>query len=192
MKKIISLTLLSLIVLTFQSCNDDDENNPPPLTLAIGDFHEGGVIFFIDNTGENGLIAAISDLGFDKQWGCPTLISFGAEGIEVGTGAQNTADIIAACDDSNSAAWLCNQLIQNGYEDWFLPSKNELNLLFQNQMIINETALENDGSSFTNGNRYWSSSHDLENTVWIQLFSTGQQDGVLKDTEHSVRAIRAF
>ena len=143
-------------------------------------------------TGENGLIASISDLGFDKQWGCPTLSGFGAEGIGLGEGAQNTADIVSVCADPNSAAWLCDKLIQNSYDDWYLPSKVELDLLYQNQMEVNETALENDGDSFTNGNRYWSSSQDLSNTAWIQLFSTGQQDGVLKDTEHSVRAIRAF
>jgi hypothetical protein len=190
MKKKFLLSLFSLLIFT-QSC-DSDEDPPQDDSHAIGDFHEGGVIFYLDETGEHGFVASVSDLGFDKVWGCPTLINFGAIGLEIGTGAQNTIDIVTACSDTNSAATLSSQLVQNSFEDWFLPSKDELDLLYQQQTIINETALKNNGGSFSNGGRYWSSSHDLDNTAWVEYFNTGQQDGVLKDAKHYVRAIRSF
>lgn len=189
MKKIIFSLLIILSIISFQSCDDEDSG---PSTLSIGDFHQGGVIFYLDNTSEHGFISSVSDLGFDKEWGCSTLINFGAKGLEIGTGPQNTIDIVTACSDTNSAAALCNQLVQNGFEDWFLPSKDELDLLYQHQTIINETALKNNGESFSNGGRYWSSSHDLDNTAWVEYFDSGQQDGVLKDTKHYVRAVRSF
>lgn len=193
MKKLNFILLMTISLIVFQSCNnDDDDGEPQSPTLAIGDFHEGGVIFYIDDSGEHGLACDIDDLGFDKEWGCPSLISFGAKGLVIGTGAQNTIDIVTACNDNKIAAALCDQLVRNGNDDWFLPSKDELDALYQHQAIINETAVENNGDPFLNGGRYWSSSHDLDNTVWVQYFNTGQQDGVLKDTKHYVRAIRAF
>lgn len=180
--------MLVISLIAVQSCNEDPETP----AVAVGDFYEGGVVFYIDASGIHGLTSDILDLGFDKEWGCPTLLNFGAEGLEVGTGALNTLDIIAACSDITIAAALCSDLERNGKSDWFLPSKDELNLLYQNQTTINVTALANNGGSFVNGGRYWSSSHDNNNTVWIQYFVSGQQDGVMKDTEHYVRAIRAF
>ncbi len=60
MKKIIVLTLFSLLVLPFQSCDDDDVTPPTEIALAIGDYHEGGVIFYLDDTGEHGLISSVA------------------------------------------------------------------------------------------------------------------------------------
>ena len=89
MKKLNFILLMNISLIVFQSCNnDDDDGEPQSPTLAIGDFHEGGVIFYIDDSGEHGLACDIDDLGFDKEWGCPSLISFGAKGLEIGTGAH--------------------------------------------------------------------------------------------------------
>ena len=145
----------------------------------------------MDSTGEHGLIAAPLDQGFDIEWGCPTLVGFGAEGLAIGDGAKNTLDIITACSTSGIATDLCDNLDLNGYEDWFLPSKNELDSLYANKEIVNEKALENNGQEFFGG-EYWTSSHDLSNTVWNQSFNAGNQIGVLKDSKNYVRAIRAF
>lgn len=192
MKKITLLVLVICFQFFFQSCDNDDNELPDSTSLNIGDYYQNSIIFYLDDSGEHGLACDVIDLGFDKEWGCPTLIDFGAKGVEIGTGEQNTLDIVTVCDDSTIAAALCDQLVRNDQEDWFLPSKEELNVLYQNQIIINETALKNNGGSFSNGGRYWSSSHQLDNTVWVQYFNTGQQDGVNKDTQHYVRAIRAF
>lgn len=194
MKKIFVLTLFSLLVLPFQSCNDDDENNPPPLTLTIGDFHEGGVIFYIDDTGEHGLVCAVSDQSFGSTWKCETnIVIQGAQETAIGTGAQNTADILLVCDATPTiAAAICNSLDLNGYTDWFLPSKDELNEIYKNKSAVDVTAVDNGGALLQNTN-YWSSSHQLSNTVWIQFFGNGgSQSGNSFDDSNHVRAIRAF
>lgn len=191
MKKIVLLALFSFLIFTIQSC--DDEETPPPPVLAIGDFHEGGVIFYLDSSGEHGLACAVIDQGFDIEWGCPSLLSFGAKGLEIGTGKQNTVDILNACNEENIAAALCEQFESNGYDDWFLPSRDELDSLYQHLDIVNETALEQEGGGILyNGGEYWSSSHYLDNTVWIQSFSAGNQSSELKDKKNYVRTIRSF
>jgi hypothetical protein len=188
MKKLIYLIIISTLASLLLSC--EEEKEPEPF-VSIGDFLEGGVVFFVDETGEHGLVCAVLDQGSDINWGCPSLIDFGAKGLEIGTGQQNTLDIIGACNDSNTAAAICEQLELNGYNDWFLPSRDELDSLYRHREIIQETALKNNGGYFQSGT-YWSSSHYLDNTVWVQHFGAGNQSSDLKDKENIVRAIRKF
>lgn len=104
----------------------------------IGTFYGGGILAYILKQGDpgyvhvqiKGLIAAPSDQGSAK-WGCPGTI-IGGTNTALGTGAANTAAILAGCsDEAGIAARLCDNLVLNGYSDWFLPSKNELNKLFK-------------------------------------------------------------
>ncbi len=112
-------------------------------------------------------------------------------GLELGTGAQNTLDIVDRCDDSGIAAQLCDNLILNDFSDWFLPSRDELNVLYVNRELVNETAIENDGTVLE-GTEYWSSSLQTGNTVFIQNFIAGNQFGDFENSLYNVRAIRAF
>ena len=196
MKKLILTTLILIFVVSIQSCSDDDDNNGDDGTttqLAIGDYHEGGVIFYLDDTGEHGLISSVADQGVFIKWGCPTAADFGANGLEIGTGAQNTMDILDRCETQGIAADLCDTYENDGFDDWFLPSKDELDSLYQQKDIVEETALEQDGGDIFYDSQYWSSSHDASNTVWTQYFtSSGNTSSDLKDGEHYVRAIRAF
>ncbi len=186
------LTLLIVIfIVSIQSCSDDDTEGTTT-QLVIGDFHEGGVIFYLDETGESGLISSVADQGFDIEMGCPNAIDFGAKGLKIGTGAQNTMDILVGCDTQGIAADLCDTYENDGYDDWFLPSKDELDALYQQRDIVNETALDNEGDIFRSG-QYWSSSFDSENTVWYQNFDAGNQSTVRKDAvSNYVRAIKSF
>ena len=188
MAKRILTTLILIFTLSIQSCSSDDET---PALLAIGDFHQGGVIFYLDETGEHGLISSVTDQSFSAAWGCPPLIVDGADGIAIGTGAQNTLDILATCNTAGIAADICDKLDQNDFSDWFLPSKEELNVLYQNRDKVNETSLVNSGSVLE-VTEYWSSSHENLNRVWIQSFNAGNQSGDSEDAMNNVRAIRAF
>ncbi len=116
--------------------------------LAIGQSYGGGIIFYLDNTGQHGLICGPSDIAA-KPWGCPgpcysLPTTFGA-------GAQNTTTIVSLCSQQNTAAVACDQYSINGYSDWYLPSHSELKLIWQNLYLNNVSA------SLSNGN-YWSSS----------------------------------
>ena len=69
---------------------------------TIGDISQGGIVFQINEDG-TGLVAAMEDLGL-FQWGCHGTEIDGADGTAIGTGYQNTLDIVAGCSDTPIAA----------------------------------------------------------------------------------------
>ena len=130
------------------------------------------------------LEAAPSD-STSAEWGCYETSIFGAGGTAVGAGEQNTIDIEAGCTTPGTAADLCANLNLGGYSDWFLPSRDELNLMYENLY------LEGVGG-FADG-YYWSSSEYVATLAWFQYFYNGYQSyyGGKYDT-YRVRAVRAF
>ena len=155
--------------------------------LAIGDYHAGGIIFYLDNTGDHGLVCAITDQASNAEWGCNDITISGADGTLIGTGAQNTQDILADCLASLTAAEWCSNLNSEGYSDWFLPSKDELDELINNKSIIN-SALTTYGGTAINNTIYWSSSEIDINSA----YANGAQNDNGKNNLYSVRAVRAF
>ena len=57
----------------------------------------------------------------------------GAEGTDIGTGKANTAKIVASQGPGKYAAKLCDEYTAGGKDDWFLPSKDELNFMYENR-----------------------------------------------------------
>ena len=153
----------------------------------IGDSYAGGIIFYVDSTFLHGLICAENDHGTSAEWGCHGIEITGADGTTVGTGKQNTADIVAGCSEAGIPAKICSDLVTNGYNDWFLPSKDELNLLYTNLHHYNLGSFAQDV--------YWSSTEESANEAWVQDFSTGGHQGSASKAcavPHPVRAIRTF
>jgi hypothetical protein len=96
--------------------------------IAIGKNYQGGIIFYIDSTGEHGLIAADSDLQ-TARWDKENFVGYtGASGTAVGTGENNTAKIVSKMGKGYYAAYFADNLTYypSAYDDWFLPSKGEL------------------------------------------------------------------
>ena len=153
------------------------------LIFEIGDTFEGGIIFYIDGTGRHGLICAPSDQG-SATWGCYGTNLPGAEGTAIGTGNQNTIDIMSGCSTAGIAARICGDLSLNGYSDWYLQSKDELNLMYTNLKV-------NGMGGFANA-WYYSSSEIGPESAHAMNFGTGTWDGATKSYPQSVRAIRAF
>jgi hypothetical protein len=161
----------------------------------MGDFAQGGIVFWVDETGEHGLVADTADISSGIQWynGVPKVTN--ASGDGVGSGKMNTMLIIAqqTVDNpaGNFAALVCANLRRGPYGDWYLPSKEELNLMYQNRAAINATALANGGSAFANS-AYWSSTELDASNAWYFFFSHGFTSFYNKTGPLRVRAIRAF
>jgi len=162
----------------------DDVNDPPP---AIGDTYQGGIIFYLDGNG-GGLIAAPSDQS-SAAWGCYEQ-SIGGTSSAVGTGAANTTAIVSGCSESAIAAKICADLTLGGYSDWFFPSKDELNLMYENIGPGDELGLGDIGNF--GSNVYWSSTEVEDDVAWSQDFDDGYQSDDDKDYTYVVRAVRAF
>jgi hypothetical protein len=160
--------------------------------VAVGDIYGGGIVAYIlvngdtgyDANKQHGLISATADLngGATITWSNITNILVGTTGTAIGTGQANTTAIVGQSGYTGGAAWLCNDLTEGGYSDWYLPSKDELYKLYLNQVAI---------GGFSDY-AYWSSSEYDASDAWAQYFGNGDQDYYSKYIDLRVRAVRAF
>jgi len=159
----------------------------PPTTYTIGESALGGKIAYITgggSTGTSGFVVTSADLPRDYAFGCVgTNI---ATGTAIGTGQANTLAIIAGCYETGNAAHYVNNLVQGGYSDWYLPSKDELNVLYLNRVAL---------GGFSGGPEnefYQSSSQSDDIFVFVQNLVTGQVFTPGKNGSRLLRAIRSF
>jgi hypothetical protein len=171
-------------------------------TYSVGDFAQGGIVFWLDETKKHGLACAKEDQsgGTPMRWYAGTFGNTQAKGDGPLAGEMNTSIIIASQvaigdDGATYAARICSELqvIEGGltYGDWYFPSKEELNLMYQNKATIDSTATANGGSSFAS-HVYWSSKEVDSEHAWMQGFVTGGQFYNPKYYPGKVRAIRVF
>ena len=155
-------------------------------TYTIGQAALGGIIAYINgggSTGTSGLVASVSDISTGAEWGCIGTALSGADGTAIGTGNQNTIDIMAGCATAGIAARICGDLTQSGYSDWYLPSKDELNALYTNKAYIGGFA----------DYAYWSSSeYHIASAAYYTDFTNGYSDALPKNSPIYVRAVRSF
>jgi hypothetical protein len=157
-------------------------------TYRIGDTGPAGGIVFYDkgkvSDGWRYLEAAPKDAGM-AYWG-PYFDISGTK-TDIGSGKKNTELIVAAFKakgETGTAPQLCEAFTNNGYKDWFLPSWDELDLMYKN--------LKSKGlGRFTNG-LYWSSYQPDTYGAWGQMFSHGGLGYGFKELTFYVRAVRAF
>ena len=157
--------------------------------LAIGQTYQGGIIFYLDASGCHGLVAKATDEPGTYKWSPTTFGTWGTWAFASGIygGAQNTKKIIARAIYNYSecpAASVCDNLTSGGYTDWYLPSKDELDMMYVN--------LQMQGlGGFTNS-YYWSSTEVDNGNAWEQEFIDGFQIGHSKGASSAVRSVRAF
>jgi uncharacterized protein len=155
----------------------------------------GGLIFHVNpNHAADGwryLEAAPFDQSAGAKWGCFRREIPGARGTAVGTGKQNTADMVAACAEPGSAAALCAMLRLNGFADWFLPSRDELALMYRNLQATGAGDFGTQG--VTDNVLYWTSSQQTADMAnHIDFADLGRLHYDDKDFPRRVRAVRAF
>jgi hypothetical protein len=163
------------------------------LPLAIGQSYCGGKVAYILVSGDpgysvsvqHGLIAAAADQnsGVAIVWS-NIIVNLAGTNIAIGTGQANTTAIVGQIGCTGGAAWLCNDLTEGGYSDWFLPSKDELNKLYLNRVAI--------GGFATSNCSYWcSSEYNATNALYYNFYN-GIPYEASKGITILVRAVRAF
>ncbi|MFT5011751.1 MAG: hypothetical protein ACI9HA_000398 [Dinoroseobacter sp.] len=162
-----------------------------PTSFSIGDTGPaGGFVFYITDGGLHGMEAAPVDQSAGAEWGCSGSAIEGADGTDIGTGADNTNDIIDGCATQGIAARVAKDYTLNGYGGWYLPSKDELNLMWE-ILADPDSVNSNNLAGFGTG-RYFSSSEKNPGAAWGQRFGNGNSKGTGKGTERYVRAVRVF
>lgn len=155
----------------------------------IGDFIQGGMIFWIDETGEHGIVVDTSDLSNNVSWYNDSLKVTNANGNGIGAGEMNTLLIISQQTSDNPsgsfAALLCAQSSKFGFGDWYLPSIVELELIYNNLHVPGLMTLSHD--------LYWSSTECSSNLAWdFSLLNNKAFCIFQKSNPFRVRAVRRF
>ena len=164
-------------------------------TLSVGQTGPGGGIVFFNKGNSNGgwqyLESAKNDQSTGIVWGCDGTAITGTQPT-VGSGEANTSLIVAGCNEASFAAKLCDNLTLGGQSDWFLPSRDEMNLMYKNMYL-------NSQGNFTTSLMYWSSTsssyeyYSLSfNFNYSTAFGSGDSSKIMKLIDLSVRAVRAF
>jgi hypothetical protein len=142
----------------------------------IGQLYGGGMIGYLDQTGQHGIIVSSNDID-ETTWGSNMVT--GATASAIGTGLANTKKIIATYGNTGTyAALMCDLIIIGGYDDWILPSKDDL-------VAIRSVLPRGD---------YWTSTE--YNSSYAYCYNVGFPSGSMyertKSAKYKVRAIRYF
>ncbi len=188
-KSILFLLGLFAICTVLDSCKKENEAEPVTPTvngggIRIGQSFGGGVVFYVDQYGTHGLVVdTLNQIG-QKAWCTGTPATTNATATALGMGDNNSEMIVTTTGTGNYAAMACEDLVLNGFDDWFLPSKEELNLLYQQKA---EGKIHGLPADF-----YWSSSETSTTGAWSQSFMNGANSSAHKSGNYGVCAVRAF
>ena len=150
--------------------------------LYIGMQYKGGIIFYIEPMKGGGLLVSNDDISYNSSWGCVSNITL-ANNKSVGIGQSNSDAILAQCG-AIGAVGMCANYKYGKYDDWYLPSLGELELIYKN---LKET----DKEKFSVG-YYWSSTQKDAVTAFRYGFLGGNSGEADKSTSQLVRAVRKF
>ena len=167
-----------------------------PLDALYGKNYLDGLLFYLNTSDGTGMVAALADQSSGTDWSCEYGGLAGVSevltsptnpetevGARIGDGAVNTDAILAQCTMGDGiAAKLCRDL----GEEWFLPSRGELNQMYTN------LHLNGYGNFSTGYDFYWTSTAFINNLAWLQSFENGNQTNLPVSFISSVRAARAF
>lgn len=164
-------------------------------THYIGEEYGGGVIFHLwkDNAGvEHGLIVALTDQSISQAWSNVTSAAIGTSAQSSWDGLSNSNSIVGQAGHTSSAAKLCLDLVSGGQSDWYLPSIQELNMLWNNYYTVTRALSQISGATQLSNSVYWSSSESSTNYAWTFYFDSGGTSSGNKGNTNYVRAVRAF
>jgi len=185
-----------------ETVGEDTESKETSECQNLGEECEGGLLAYIDEQGTKLIVSSVNNAE-DIQWGCRGQL-LNITSREYGTGKENTQALVnwhqgwqdpwftapegstGYCHEKNDgtvAANVCNDLELNGYSDWYLPSIDELDYIYEN--------VHKNGQGDFGESECWSSSESSEGSAWIKSFATrGDEYGYQKSFNRSVRCVR--
>jgi hypothetical protein len=166
-------------------------------THYIGEIFGGGVIFHLwkDAQGaEHGLIVDKTDLSIGQVWSNINQTGIGASAQSSWDGLNNSNAIVGEAGHTNSAAALCLNSSNGGQSDWYLPSIDELSLLWNSRFNVNKSLSTIGGATvfLVFMNNYWSSTEYISTNAFTFIFGNGNTSNTNKTSTYRVRAVRAF
>lgn len=142
-------------------------------TYSVGQQAQGGIVIWVDDSGQHGLVAApvdvqdsgsqVSGISWAADTPNQTLVMAMGEGVY--DGKENTKNIIKKHGWFSYAAFLCRQTSFNRYGGWYLPSVEELKIMYENRAYLSNLS--------TYSTKYWSSTENGDNTAIMIDFSNG-------------------
>ncbi|KAB1065678.1 DUF1566 domain-containing protein [Salibacter halophilus] len=172
-------------------------------TYEVGDFAQGGIVFWVDETGQHGLVCTIEDVTsstirwYAGSYGITRAVGDGVYGGEDNTNLIINAQMVLGDDGNDYAASVCSDLVVThggvDYGDWYLPTVEELLMIGQNRVIVNDSSIANGGTALVTS-PYWSSNEVNANDAKYVLITPGgtSTSNTNKTAPFNVRAVREF
>lgn len=156
-----------------------------PNDYYLGQDTLGGIVFYIyldQNGDQHGLIVNKSDSAVQWQSSAST-----TNATRSWDGVYNTALMT-----NSSAATYVNNLTDGGYTDWYLPSIDELSILWHNRFHVNKALNAGGYKLLANTANYWSSTESTRSYALAFYCNLIYVYNNIKTTTNNVRAVRAF
>jgi len=165
-------------------------------THYVGERYGGGIVFWVDETGNHGLIVSMVNISAGAAW---SNVTNAIVGTNDWNGAANTTGILAQAGHTNSAAKICDDYTNGDYgtgvySDWYLPSRGQLIHIWNNWTAV-QNALANYGApaELIAQYPYWSSTEYAENQAFAVNYKNIWIPNAAKyDAIPYVRAVRSF
>jgi hypothetical protein len=161
----------------------------------LGEYYGGGIIFHLwkdENKVEHGLIVSLKDIS-KFIWSNIDNTEIGNSSRSSWDGISNSNAIINQKGHRKSASKLCLDYITNEFDDWYLPSIDELSLLFHSRFEVNKSISKiKEAVELSIEDSYWSSTESKKSLAWNFMFNTGHAYDNSKSNIYLVRAIRSF
>ena len=161
----------------------------------IGEAYGGGVIFHLWRGADgvqHGLIVGLTDLSTSQAWSNVTGTAIGSTAQSTWDGLSNSNAIVGQVGHTSSAAKLCLDSTDNSQTDWYLPSIDEINLIFNQRFEINKKLSIVGGATQIGSNFFWSSTEFNSSNSYTFNFLNGALNVTGKSNTYYTRAIRQF
>ncbi len=158
------------------------------VVLDLGENYKGGIIFYLDDTGEHGLIASTSDVSLNNStnfmWSGAGFIG----ATDTSSGKHNTLLMASESTGPDYAGYpFKNGLGLNGYDDWYIPAQAEMRLLMERRGFIGEFP------SLPGEANYWTSTECCRvKALAMNIFYLSDTVTNKLDNRYRIRPIRKF